>query len=116
MLVNARVQRVEPGVLRVAFKGKEGVDSLPFGLCVWSTGVGPQPLAQDLIAQLPDTQTNKRAIVTDQWLRVKGLPNVFAAGDCATIELPHLLQCVVHGVPPMRGRVAGPHSPGPGAP
>jgi hypothetical protein len=93
VLVNARVQGVEPGAITVAVKGRPGPERVDFGLCVWSTGVGPQPLAQRLMKQLAQ-QVNTRAIVTDDRLRVKGLHNVFALGDCATIELPRLLQCV----------------------
>ena len=91
--MNARVQRVQPGQITVAIKGQSAPVNIQFGLCLWSTGVGPQPLAERLRARLPH-QTNTRALVTDSHLRIKGLPNVFAIGDCATMELPRLLQCV----------------------
>ena len=94
LLVNARVNKVEPGAITMSFKGVDGPPQrIEFGLCVWSTGVGPQPLAQKLMNQL-DQQVNTRALVTDDRLRVKGLQNVYAIGDCATIELPRLLRCV----------------------
>lgn len=31
-------------------------------------------------------QINRRAIATDEWLRVEGTNNVYALGDCATIN------------------------------
>jgi NADH dehydrogenase FAD-containing subunit len=31
-------------------------------------------------------QINRRAIATDEWLRVEGTDNVYALGDCATIN------------------------------
>lgn len=31
-------------------------------------------------------QVNRRAIATDEWLRVEGTDNVYALGDCATIN------------------------------
>jgi len=31
-------------------------------------------------------QTNRRAIATDEWLRVEATNNVYALGDCATIN------------------------------
>jgi len=31
-------------------------------------------------------QTNRRALATDEWLRVEGAANVYALGDCGTIQ------------------------------
>ena len=31
-------------------------------------------------------QANRRVLVTDEWLRVKGCDDVYAIGDCATIN------------------------------
>lgn len=31
-------------------------------------------------------QINRRALVTDEWLRVEGSDNIYALGDCATIN------------------------------
>lgn len=31
-------------------------------------------------------QGNRRVLATDEWLRVKGYPEVYALGDCATID------------------------------
>lgn len=31
-------------------------------------------------------QGNRRALATDEWLRVEGVGNVYALGDCATIN------------------------------
>lgn len=45
-------------------------------------------------------QGNRRVLATDEWLRVKGCEEVYALGDCATIDqrkimvsklVPHLL-------------------------
>jgi len=53
------------------------------------------------------TQTNRRALATDEWLRVEGCNSIYALGDCATINqrkvmvLFSLLFCYicVHGIP-----------------
>jgi NADH:ubiquinone reductase (non-electrogenic) len=51
---------------------------LPYGVCVWSTGVKPT----DLTASLNIEKARGR-IVVDEHLRVPGLDDVYAAGDCA---------------------------------
>lgn len=33
-----------------------------------------------------DAQANRRALATDEWLRVEGTDSVYALGDCATIN------------------------------
>ncbi|KAK4529179.1 hypothetical protein CCYA_CCYA01G0036 [Cyanidiococcus yangmingshanensis] len=58
---------------------------LPYGMCVWAAGVGPQKLVTDLIQSIPAQRDfKKRQLVVDDWLRVIGAEGVFAAGDCAT--------------------------------
>ena len=64
---------------------------LPFGLCVWSAGFQPHPLCAKLLDNLPPEQQNQRFIKTDKSLRVFGAPNIFAAGDAATVERPKSL-------------------------
>lgn len=44
------------------------------GMTVWATGVGPTPLTTKLAESIPEQQHNK-ALVTDEFLRVKGVPN-----------------------------------------
>lgn len=64
---------------------------LPRGLCVWATGIRMIPLVRRLTGQLPE-QVHDRALIVNDWLRVKGMERIFAMGDCATIELPNLLR------------------------
>ncbi|CAM9362539.1 unnamed protein product, partial [Phaeothamnion confervicola] len=63
---------------------------IPYGLVVWAAGNGPLPLVLDLIDSLPEQKERavwgRGRLVTDDWLRVKGAPGVFAAGDCAVID------------------------------
>nr|GEZ14997.1 external alternative NAD(P)H-ubiquinone oxidoreductase B2, mitochondrial-like [Tanacetum cinerariifolium] len=58
--------------------------NLPYGMVVWSTGIGTRPVITDFMKQIG--QGNRRVMATDEWLRVEGLPNVYALGDCATIN------------------------------
>lgn len=61
---------------------------IPFGACVWATGVAMHPLIKQLQERLPaGTQTHFRSIITDDFLCVKGSGgSIYAIGDAATIE------------------------------
>ncbi|CAN6318162.1 unnamed protein product [Urochloa humidicola] len=52
---------------------------VPYGLLVWSTGVGPSEFVKSL--DLPKSPGGR--IGVDEWLRVLSAPDVFALGDCA---------------------------------
>lgn len=56
----------------------DGTD-VPYGLLVWSTGVGPSKFVKSL--NLPKSQGGR--IGVDEWLRVPSVEDVFALGDCA---------------------------------
>lgn len=60
--------------------------AIPFGLCIWSTGNAIHPLAQDLRRTIGGIQSNERALVTNSALGVLGAEDIFALGDCATID------------------------------
>ncbi|KAF9979074.1 hypothetical protein BGZ73_006311 [Actinomortierella ambigua] len=71
---------------------------VPFGVCLWSTGVGMTPLVKHLVAKLPSgSQTNQHAIQVDPYLRVLGTPKgtVYAIGDCATIPQPQFVNRIL---------------------
>jgi NADH:ubiquinone reductase (non-electrogenic) len=52
---------------------------VPYGLLVWSTGVGPSPFVRSL--GLPKDPTGRIGI--DEWMRVPSVQDVFAIGDCS---------------------------------
>ncbi|PWZ12913.1 Internal alternative NAD(P)H-ubiquinone oxidoreductase A1, mitochondrial [Zea mays] len=52
---------------------------VPYGLLVWSTGVGPSEFVRSL--HLPKSPGGRVGV--DEWLRVPTAPDVFALGDCA---------------------------------
>ncbi|EXB94111.1 putative NADH dehydrogenase [Morus notabilis] len=52
---------------------------VPYGLLVWSTGVGPSPFVKSL--ELPKAPGGR--IGVDEWLRVPSVEDVFAIGDCS---------------------------------
>jgi len=59
---------------------------LPYGMCIWSTGIGINPFTSQLRKKFPETQTNLRALVTGHYLNLLGSNNIYALGDCATIQ------------------------------
>uniref|UniRef100_A0A2N9HNR2 NADH:ubiquinone reductase (non-electrogenic) n=1 Tax=Fagus sylvatica TaxID=28930 RepID=A0A2N9HNR2_FAGSY len=52
---------------------------VPYGLLVWSTGVGPSPLVNSL--ELPKAPGGR--IGVDEWLRAPSVQDVFSIGDCS---------------------------------
>ncbi|KAG8635342.1 internal alternative NAD(P)H-ubiquinone oxidoreductase A1, mitochondrial [Manihot esculenta] len=73
-LTRGIVKEVHPKKL-VLSDGSE----IPYGLLVWSTGVGPSQFVKSL--NLPKSPGGR--IGVDQWLRVPAVEDVFALGDCA---------------------------------
>ncbi|KAK7387239.1 hypothetical protein VNO78_27874 [Psophocarpus tetragonolobus] len=73
-LVRGIVKDVKPQKI-VLNDGSE----VPYGLLVWSTGVGPLPIIQSL--DLPKAPGGR--IGVDEWLRVPSVQDVFSIGDCS---------------------------------
>lgn len=89
VLTNARVCKIEKDKVIFTQKeeGKVVTKELPFGLCLWSTGVAPTHFAHK-IAESLEIQKNAFALETDTHLRLLGAPlgDVYAIGDCATVQ------------------------------
>lgn len=83
------IARVNTNSISLKENGK--VVDVPFGMCIWSTGSTVHPLVSSLQKKIKD-QTNVRALVTDMTLQVQGANDVFALGDCATINQGSLLK------------------------
>jgi len=73
-LVRGIVKEVKPAEITLS----DGT-RVPYGLLVWSTGVGPSEFVKSL--DLPKSPGGR--IGVDEWLRVPSAPDVFALGDCA---------------------------------
>ncbi|KAI5081875.1 hypothetical protein GOP47_0001618 [Adiantum capillus-veneris] len=73
-LVQGVVKDVQPGKIMLS-DGSE----VPYGLLVWSTGVGPSDFVKSL--QLPKSPDGRIGI--DERLKVIGMEDVYAIGDCA---------------------------------
>jgi NADH dehydrogenase FAD-containing subunit len=84
----AFIQKVEGNALVL----KSG-EVIPFGACVWSTGLAPNTLTSSVISHLECDKSGR--ILTDDKLRAIGkdgavLDGVYALGDCATIKEQYL--------------------------
>ncbi|CAD6448685.1 30e61683-d70a-4566-8cbc-9745b7391557 [Sclerotinia trifoliorum] len=91
ILTNSRVKEVRPDKILFTQKGENGesiVKELPMGFCLWSTGVSQTKFCQTISAALGSSQTNRHALETDTHLRLNGTPlgDVYAIGDCATVQ------------------------------
>jgi NADH:ubiquinone reductase (non-electrogenic) len=86
---NTFVKEVKKGEVVLQPKGEKPF-GLPCAVVVWATGIKPRPLISKLRASIGAAQNNTRGLLTDSSLRVKGAPDVFSVGDCATIELVKL--------------------------
>ncbi|PKU69977.1 external alternative NAD(P)H-ubiquinone oxidoreductase B2, mitochondrial [Dendrobium catenatum] len=78
-----RVVKVSEKEITMASKST-GEFSEPYGMAVWSTGIGTRPVIVDFMKQIG--QGNRRVLATDEWLRVCGCDGIYAVGDCASIS------------------------------
>lgn len=81
------VKSVDEGALTVARSGGKE-ETVPFGTCVWATGVAMHPLVrglkETLQRQLAEVQNSRTGVVVDGHLRVKGTQGtIFCLGDAA---------------------------------
>jgi NADH dehydrogenase FAD-containing subunit len=97
LLVQNRVMEVKDKELVVFDVQNKQQNIIPYGVCVWATGIKQNPLVEKIAATLPDSQKHKFALSTDGCLRVQGIPakNIYAIGDCSRIEQKKLLDTMV---------------------
>lgn len=77
-----RVVKVTDNAISMTNKST-GEISEPYGMAVWSTGIGTRPIILDFMKEIG--QAGRRVLATDEWLRVRGCDGVYALGDCASI-------------------------------
>ncbi|XP_031249271.1 external alternative NAD(P)H-ubiquinone oxidoreductase B1, mitochondrial-like isoform X4 [Pistacia vera] len=115
VLTGCRVISVSDKEISLKIKSTGEVCSIPHGLVLWSTGVGTRPVIRDFMEQIGQPieiaewmsnvypiiyaqafvfQTDRRALATNEWLQVKGCENVYALGDCATINQRKIMEDV----------------------
>lgn len=85
-----RVMEIQERAIVMQEKSTGKRVEVPYGMVVWSTGIGTRPIISDFMKRIG--QTDRRVLATDEWLRVKGCEDTYALGDCATIEQRKLLE------------------------
>ncbi|KAL2938018.1 External alternative NAD(P)H-ubiquinone oxidoreductase B1 mitochondrial, partial [Bienertia sinuspersici] len=89
LLTGCKVVSVSDDSITMNIKATGELCAVPYGMVVWSTGVGTRPVVRNFMEQIG--QGHRRVLATDEWLRVKGVDNVFAIGDCASIDQRKIL-------------------------
>lgn len=84
VIAGVRVSEVREDELVCVKKATKETFTIPTRLTLWSTGVKPFPLVEDLIQRIPE-QTKRSGLVVDKSLLCLGTNNIYAAGDCATL-------------------------------
>ncbi|KAI8920844.1 pyridine nucleotide-disulfide oxidoreductase-domain-containing protein [Powellomyces hirtus] len=86
ILSNTMVKEVKQKELVVQNPQKE-IEHIPYGLLVWATGNTARPVVADLIKKLsPALQNQRRGLVVDEYLKVKGVDDVYALGDASATK------------------------------
>jgi len=88
---NSRVVEVKENEIVIMDKGGKEPIRIPYGLAIWTTGISQVPLVRSFISRIP-AQQNEKSLVVDAFLKVIGVDNVYAIGDCSKINQPQLLK------------------------
>lgn len=62
--------------------------SIPYGACIWSTGMAATPLVKSLRFE----KDKSERLIVNEYLQVKDYDDVYALGDCASTGLPQTAQ------------------------
>ncbi|KAG6864735.1 hypothetical protein C0991_007477 [Blastosporella zonata] len=82
IMTKTMVKEVKPNSVILQMPDKS-IKELPCGMVVWAGGNKGRKVTNDLMAKLPAEQNNRRGIVVDDYLRMKGADSIFAIGDCS---------------------------------
>ncbi|PRP75039.1 pyridine nucleotide-disulfide oxidoreductase family protein [Planoprotostelium fungivorum] len=85
-LVKGTLQQVNPKQIKL-----EGNKTIDYNLCVSFAGSAPVSVVKQLMS-LSKKQSNQRALVTNEWQQVKGFQNIYALGECSTLDQKHILK------------------------
>lgn len=93
VITNTFVTGVESNLMHLMDSKTKEVKSMGYGMCVWSAGNAPRSITKKIMKEVPG-QTNRMGLITDTFLKVKNTENVFAVGDCATIQYEKLVNYI----------------------
>ncbi|CAB16382.1 putative NADH-ubiquinone oxidoreductase C3A11.07, mitochondrial [Schizosaccharomyces pombe] len=81
---NTALKKVTAENIHVEVKNPDGSkqeEVIPYGLLVWAGGNRARPLTKKLM-EGSEEQNNRRGLVVDEYLKLKGYKDIFALGDC----------------------------------
>lgn len=82
ILTNTAVKEVSPAEILVRDGVTKQEHVVPYGLLVWAAGNAPRQITKTLMAQLgSEAQNQRRGLVVDEFLSVKGCEGIWALGD-----------------------------------
>ncbi|EFP82678.2 NADH dehydrogenase [Puccinia graminis f. sp. tritici CRL 75-36-700-3] len=81
VLTKTMVKQVHPKSITALDENKQLME-IPYGLLVWATGNTSRELTRQLMAALPEHQTQRRGLLVDDDLSVLGADGIYALGDC----------------------------------
>eukprot|EP00878_Enallax_costatus_P035423 GHUV01039488.1.p1 GENE.GHUV01039488.1~~GHUV01039488.1.p1 ORF type:complete len:147 (-),score=25.68 GHUV01039488.1:144-584(-) len=90
LVLNTRVASVRPGYVKVVHKEAGEEEEIPFGACVWATGIAMNPLVKQLQQLFPKEQKHFR------WACSCSISSRFTLGACSSICISYgwrLLAC-----------------------
>lgn len=85
-----RVIKVSDDLITVKNKSSGGEILVPYGMAIWSAGIGTRPVITDFMNQVG--QAKRRALATNEWLRVRECDSVYAIGDCSSISQRKIME------------------------
>ncbi|KAJ1921330.1 NADH:ubiquinone oxidoreductase [Mycoemilia scoparia] len=92
ILTKTMVKEVKETTITVQDENKNLVE-IPYGLIVWATGNKARAVTEKLRSKISkDDQSSPRGLVVDDYLRVKGVKNIWALGDCSVSKYAPLAQ------------------------
>jgi len=86
-----RVLAVGPRTLTLEGPDKVKRD-MDYGVAVWTAGIAPRRITVQVIETLGDAQKGNALIAADGHLKVVGSNNIYAIGDCCSIQRPQLVK------------------------
>ncbi|PIA19081.1 FAD/NAD(P)-binding domain-containing protein [Coemansia reversa NRRL 1564] len=90
MRTGTRVKEVRDKTILVS--SDSGESEIPYGTIVWAAGIRAREFAHTLRGKVPDVQTSGRGLIIDDYLRVKGVEDIWALGDCTVSKYAPLAQ------------------------
>lgn len=85
VLTRTMVKDVKERSVIVQDANKE-MKEIPYGLLVWATGNTSRQITRNLMAKLPQAQTQRRGILVDDYMAMLGADGVYALGDCTATQ------------------------------